>query len=320
MATWKKLGRIFRPQDHAAGRPWLNAFAQAPSTVVMANRVRVFFCCRPAPDAAGNFVSYAAYVDFDRKDLTTIIGLAAQPVMTLGGIGTFDEFGTYPFSVVAVDTALHAYYGGWTRCESVPFDVAIGKAISCDQGVTFTRSGPGPVLGPSLDEPFVISGPKIRRYHGQWYLWYIAGRKWLIHNDRAEPVYKIRMARSSDGLAWERENRDLISNILEEDEAQASPDVFYKDGCWHMFFSYRYSRDYRGKEKGYRIGYARSPDALNWTREDQRAGIGISINGWDSEMVSYPHVFEVDGCIYMLYLGNQVGREGFGLAALEGDL
>jgi hypothetical protein len=34
-------------------------------------------------------------------------------------------------------------------------------------------------------------------------------------------------------------------------------------------------------------------------------------------MISYPHVFQLDDSIYMLYSGNQVGRFGFGLAKLE---
>jgi hypothetical protein len=37
-------------------------------------------------------------------------------------------------------------------------------------------------------------------------------------------------------------------------------------------------------------------------------------------MVSYPHVFELDGRTYMAYLGNAVGRHGFGLAELDGIL
>jgi hypothetical protein len=37
-------------------------------------------------------------------------------------------------------------------------------------------------------------------------------------------------------------------------------------------------------------------------------------------MISYPHILRIDGGTYMFYLGNQVGREGFGLARLEGDL
>jgi hypothetical protein len=87
-----------------------------------------------------------------------------------------------------------------------------------------------------------------------------------------------------------------------------------------MFFCYRYSTGYRGKEKGYRIGYAHSNNLYDWIRDDSKAGIDISKNGWDSEMISYPHVFELDGAVYMLYLGNQVGKYGFGLARLKGDL
>ena len=37
-------------------------------------------------------------------------------------------------------------------------------------------------------------------------------------------------------------------------------------------------------------------------------------------MISYPHAFELDGYTYLAYLGNQVGRHGFGLAVLEGKL
>jgi hypothetical protein len=85
-----------------------------------------------------------------------------------------------------------------------------------------------------------------------------------------------------------------------------------------MFFCYRWSAGYRGRERGYRIGYAVSDDLENWTRDDSKAGIDVSPEGWDSEMVSYPHVFELDGRVRMLYLGNEVGRRGFGLAELDG--
>jgi hypothetical protein len=128
------------------------------------------------------------------------------------------------------------------------------------------------------------------------------------------------MAISHNGYDWVRMDKNLIENRIEEDEAQASPDVIYYKGKYHMFFCYRYSLNYRGKDFGYRIGYASSEDLINWKREDSRAGLDISEEGWDSEMVAYPHVFELDGKINMFYLGNQVGRYGFGLAELEGAL
>lgn len=319
MFKWKKLGRVFDPQE-VQNRPWLKEFAQAPSSLIFDDFVRVYFSCRPPADAQGQYVSYSAYVDLDRKELLKVRNLADRPILDLGGLGEFDEFGTYPVSVIRSGDEIRAYYAGWTRCESVPFNVAIGVAVSKDGGKSFSKLGTGPVLSYSVDEPFVLSGPKIRCYNDTWYLWYIAGRKWKIVDGRAEPVYKIRMATSSDGFCWTKINKDLIQSRVEEDEAQASPDVFYANGKYHMFFCYRYSAGYRGREFGYRIGYASSLNLLDWVRDDSKAGIDISEEGWDSEMISYPHVFELDGKIYMTYLGNQVGRNGFGLAVLDGNL
>jgi hypothetical protein len=316
---WTRLGRIFDPTE-VQHLSWMKEFAQAPSAVIFPGFVRVYFSCRPPADAGGQYVSRSAYVDLDRADLRRIVAIAHEPILPLGGRGTFDEFGTYPVSVIRRDDALWAYYGGWTRCQSVPFNVAIGAAVSHDDGVSFTKVGAGPVLSSSLAEPFVISGPKIRRFDGRWLLWYIAGTKWLWDEGRAEPVYRIRMAESEDGLAWRKRGEELIPVRIEENECQASPDVIWSRGLYHMFFCYRYSTDYRSGPRGYRLGYAFSKDMRNWTRDDASLGFDVSSSGWDSEMIAYPHVFELDGTIYMLYLGNQVGRYGFGLARLEGEL
>ncbi|HRD91986.1 glycosylase [Accumulibacter sp.] len=319
MFKWKKLGKVFTPQE-VAGRSWLQEFAQAPASLLFDDFVRIYFSCRPPADANGQYVSYSAFVDLDRADLFKLRRVAEQPILGLGGLGEFDEFGTYPVSPIRDGDELRVYYAGWTRCESVPFNVAIGVASSRDGGETFRKHGSGPVLSYSPDEPFVLSGPKIRRFDDVWYLWYIAGRKWKVVDGRPEPVYKIRMASSNDGIHWHKLNKDLIESRIEEDEAQASPDVFFANGRYHMFFCYRYSSHYRGKENGYRIGYASSSNLTDWLRDDTRAGIDVSDEGWDSEMISYPHVFEVDGQTYLAYLGNQVGRHGFGLAVLDGKL
>ena len=319
MFNWQKLGKVFTPQE-VENRSWLKEFAQAPATLIFDDIVRVYFSCRPPSDQNGQYVSYSAYVDLDRNDLFKVHHVSEQPILDLGGLGEFDEFGTYPVSVIRHNGEVRAYYAGWTRCESVPFNVAIGCAISRDDGKTFTKIGNGPVLSYSPDEPFVLSGPKIRFFNNQFYLFYIAGSKWKIVAGRPEPVYKIRMATSDDGIHWNKCNKDLIESRIEEDEAQASPDVFFANGKYHMFFCYRNSMHFRGKENGYRIGYASSDNLIDWVRNDDKAGIDISDDGWDSEMISYPHVFQVDDKIYMAYLGDQVGRYGFGLALLDGTL
>lgn len=319
---WKKQGLLFDPTLIADRPDWMVSFAQAPNVIIFGDFVRVFFCCRPAPDANMQFVSYCAFVDLARNDLFKICGMSNQPVLKLGGLGAFDEFGTYPVSVIRDGADLVAVYGGWSRCESVPFNISLGLARSTDDGVSFKKLGTGPVLSHSPDEPFVVTSPKVRKYGDTWYLAYTAGRRWIEGEDgRREMIYKLRMATSMDGVNWTKQNTDMVESKLGDDEAQACPDIFFANGKYHLFFCYREGLDFRdNRTRSYRIGYARSADLVSWERDDSRIDLDISETGWDSQMVAYPTVFELDGSVYMIYAGNGNGQTGFGLAKLEGEL
>ena len=317
MFKWEKLGKVFDPSQ-LGNDSWMKEFAQATSVVIFENYLRVFFSSRGNADNNGQYISRMGYVDLCRKNLFEILDVCKEPVLPLGELGTFDEFGTNPVSVIKWQNEIRVYYAGWTRCESVPFNAAIGMAISTDDGKKFSKLGKGPVLTYSPDEPFVIGSPKIRRFNNLWYLWYSAGKKWIRNNSRPEPVYKIRMATSIDGINWNKNGLDLLESKLEENECQASADVIYLNGQYHMFFSFRHNLNFREPDKGYQIGYAYSNDLYNWIRRDSIAGITKSETGWDSESVSYPYVFELDGKILMLYQGNEMGKFGFGIAELAG--
>lgn len=318
MFEWKKLGKLFDPRDYE-GQTWMHEFAQSASSLVLADRVRVYFSSRPKRDEKGMYLSYLSYIDLDRQNPMRIVGICKRPPLELGKQGTFDEFGTNPISVIRDGDEIRVYYAGWTRCESVPINGAIGVAISRDGGETFQRLGDGPVISYSPDEPFMMGSPRIRRFNGKWQLWYVSGKEWLKTEGKPEPVYKIRLATSDDGINWIKYGRDLLEDRL-ENECQACPDVLFQDGQYHMFYSYRNSHNYKVKEGGYRIGYAVSDDMLNWHRRDEAAGINVSAEGWDSQMVNYPHVFMLDGATFMLYQGNEIGRTGIGLAKLMSPL
>lgn len=320
--NWKKIGVLFDPSSIKDRPEWMNGFAQAPNAIVFENFVRVYFCCRPLPDSRRQFVSYCAFVDLDREDLSKVLRISEKPVLSLGGLGAFDEFGTYPVSFARDGNDIVAIYGGWSRCESVPFNISLGYARSSDGGITFEKAGVGPVLSHSINEPFVVTSPKIRRFNNNWVLGYTAGRKWFLdENGTPEIIYKLRMAFSEDGINWERLDKDLIPDRIGEDEAQACPDIIKVNEKYHMFFCYRYGLDFRSNpSRSYRVGYANSTDLLNWSRDDSQIDLDVTPGSWDAEMIAYPHVFELNGQIYMLYGGNGNGRTGFGLAQLEGEL
>ena len=316
MFKWEKLGKIFDPKDYKI-ESWMQEFAQSPSVLIFEKHVRIYFCSRPASVADDQYLGLLTYIDLDRQNLLRIVNICKGPILSLGAYGAFDEFGMGPVSAIRDQDEVRVYYTGWTQCESVPFNTAIGLAISHDNGGSFTKLGAGPILSFSPDEPFLLGSPQIRKYDEKWYLWYVAGKEWLLIENRPAPVYKIRMASSEDGINWVKFGRDLIENKLGEHECQACPDVIFRDGKYHMFFSYRHSHNYKSKVGGYRIGYAYSVDMINWERCDEMAGIDISEKGWDSEMVCSPHVFMLDGETYMLYHGNGMECSGIGLAKLD---
>ncbi|HKM03053.1 MAG TPA: hypothetical protein VJZ04_00410 [Lachnospiraceae bacterium] len=316
MFNWKKLGKIFDPLEQK-DKNWMEIYAQSPNAIVFDNYIRVYFSSRAKADTNGQFISRLGYIDLDKNNLFNVLKVCENPILPLGERGTFDEFGTYPVSVIKDDKKINAYYAGWTRCESVPFNAAIGLATSFDGGNTFKKVGQGPILSYTPNEPFVLGSPRIKKFNGTYYLWYSAGIQWVKTEDTPQPVYKIRLATSTDGLNWIKEEKNLIESVLEENECQASAEVIYYKEKYHMFFSYRYNLGYREENRGYRIGYAHSKDLKNWFRDDSKAGIDKSDNGWDNESVSYPSIFELDNKLYMFYQGNGIGQNGFGIARLE---
>src|SRR6187402_1259508 len=127
------MGQIFSPADAGSGS-WMREFAQAPSVIIFEKFVRVYFSSRALPDKKGQYISRLGYIDLSRKNLFNIINICKAPILSLGKLGTFDEFGTYPASVIRDGDKIKVYYAGWTRCESVPFNAAIGLAVSTDDG------------------------------------------------------------------------------------------------------------------------------------------------------------------------------------------
>lgn len=315
---WNKLGKIFDPAQHALPNGCTH-YAQSPQALVFDDFVRIYFSTR-ALDSNGKYLSHIAYVDMD-KQLRQVLRVADHSVIPLGGLGCFDEHGIFPMNVMRHGDAIYAYTCGWNRRVSVSVDTAIGLALSHDGGRTFERQGAGPVLAASLHEPCLVGDGFVQVIAGVFHMWYIFGTGWKRFGDGAAPdrTYKIGHAVSADGVNWVKEEaRQIIADRLGPDESQALPTVVEIDGRHHMFFCYRQSSDFRSnKQRGYRIGHAWSDDLRNWQRDDAQPALGIEDGAWDSDMQCYPHVFKCEGTVYLLYNGNEFGRGGFGLAALQ---
>jgi hypothetical protein len=108
-------------------------------------------------------------------------------------------------------------------------------------------------------------------------------------------------------MGWKRDGRVCLDFATPDEHAFGRPCVVRDaDGMYRMWYSVRGA--------AYRIGYAESRDGLAWSRMDARAGIDVSAEGFDSEMIEYPVVFDRQDRRFMMYNGNGYGFSGIGLA------
>lgn len=313
MFKWKKKGLIFSPNGYSE---WMYSHAQCPFTYEFDDYIRVYFSTREAYHN-GMSRAHGGWVDLDKNDLSKVINIATEPMMELGDIGEFDEFGSMPNSIVKVNEEYYLYYCGWTRAVSTPYSWEIGLAKGVD-AKHFKKIGKGPIIGPTMSEPYLHACPQVYRVkENEWHMFYLSGQCWLQGKEKMESQYLLVHATSRDGINWERNPEPIIEPKVEY-ESQTSAAIIKIDGRYHMFFCYRYGLDFRKTEgKGYSIGYAYSDDLYHWTRDDAKAGISVSETGWDSKMIAYPHIAKINGKYYMFYCGNDFGKDGFGYAELE---
>lgn len=315
----EKLGKIFDPRDYRLPEGCIS-HAQSPQALVTDDGVRIYFSTRSADAQGGKFRSRIAYVEMDR-DLKQVMSVSDQTVIPLGGLGCFDEHGIFPMNVIRNGDEIWGYTCGWNRRVSVSVDTAIGLAVSRDGGRTFVRQGDGPVLGPSLDEPFLVGDGFVLRAGNQFHMWYIFGTRWTREAEGRDPdrVYKIGHATSPDGRNWTKEDGvRIIPDVLGADECQALPSVAEFAGRYHMVFCYREIHGFRSEPgRGYRLGYASSTDLRHWHRDDAALGLTGTDGDWDGEMQCYPHFFVLNDQLMLLYNGNNFGRDGFGLARIS---
>lgn len=297
----------------------MQTHAQNPAVLPLEDRLRVYFNCRARKAADGMVQAYSTFVDVDRSDPGRVLALSDRPILQLGEPGTFDQFGVMSGTVLHTDDEVWLYYVGWSRTSGVPYQHAIGLAISRDGGRTFTRYDRGPIITRTPDEPFIQNSPFVLKIGDVFHMWYSTGLGWIEHAGSMESIYVLVHATSADGVHWTRNATPCVPAIVEY-ECQTNPSVIRLGARYHMWFCYRYGVDFRTAGRGYRIGYAWSDDLVSWHRDDACGELPPADEGWDSEMVCYPCVVEIDRRLYMFYSGNHFGQTGFGYAVLDDRL
>lgn len=298
---WEKLGFLFCANGE---NEWMISHAMLPIAINLQDDIfRIYFSSRDKLNR-----SHGNYIDIDIKKPQTILNISAKPILVPGRIGYFDDSGSQPCSLLRYNNINYLYYVGWTLGQTIPFRTFLGLATNKDINKIFKKISKSPILSWDSVDNLSIGWNFVLYHENKFKMWYESNINWQKENGIFVHYFVIKYAESQDGITWKKRNKICIP-INKNENVISRPSVIIENNIYKMWYSYKSFNKYK-------IGYAESNDGIDWLRKDLDAGLEVSDEGWDSEQVEYPFIFDHKQERYMLYNGNNYGKSGFGLAKL----
>jgi hypothetical protein len=299
---WDKLGIIYS-LDNSTKNKFLLTHSSNPTAVEIGDGLfRVFFSARDAQNRS----SVSAF-DFDMESFH-VVNDFKKPLFQFDPNSSFFPDGISCSSVYKVENTEYLTFMGWINKKNEHWRGLIGR-VQLSSEFEILHESSEILLNLNEIDKVSLSYPYIFFEDGLYKMYYGSTIEW--HYKNSEMLHVINYAESKNGHNF---NAKGIAFPYIEGVAQAfsRPTILVKNDIKHAWFSYR-----GGNGDKYKIGYAISKERDVWDMKLNENTIFTSNEGWDSEMVEYPFVFEYKKEIYMLYNGNEYGKTGIGLAVLK---
>lgn len=294
---WIKKGFLFKPNKNLW---WQNTHAQNPTIEFLSDYIlRIYFASRDF-----NNKSYTGYFDLDLNDMK-IVNTIEEPI--LKPEFDYERDGVYPATILTIGNLKFLYYLGFISLGVGKFTATIGLAFSED-GQTFFKYNNNPILGIDEVDPLFVTNPCVIEDNGKYLMFYTSGIKYEEFYGELKSFYTIKLAISEDGVNFEKTNKIIFPLDDNKTARTIRISILKEDDLYRAWYTYANVKD--PMRKAYRIGYAESFDLYNWIRKDEEVGIDIGPDEYDNEMMAYPQVFKYNGKYYMLYNGNEYGKDG----------
>ena len=120
------------------------------------------------------------------------------------------------------------------QMESLLYIMAIGLAESEDDGLTFSRLSPAPVLSRSAEDPWMVSTLFVFKKARKIGKCGTSGIGW-VSKSPPKSKYQVKRAESSDGVAWT--GSGVVSIPIEGKETNLASPWFWREGQnWHGLY------------------------------------------------------------------------------------
>jgi predicted GH43/DUF377 family glycosyl hydrolase len=309
-STWKNIKDISLPYNNLN---WSNSHMSHPVPYFTNNKLFVFYGTRDKDN-----ISSISWVELDFENDFKVINSPKKPILIKGKLGSFDDSGVIPSSIIKIKNKHYLYYMGWSKGGDVASQNAGGISQINFEKMQASKLFEGPILDRTQDEPLYCAVPRVQKINNKLFVYYLGVNYWIGQAPSKDAVYEIRIGTSSDGIKWDRKNIKALN--LSSKEGGHYPFSIIKNGGKHYgFYSSRNKFDYRTNVKNtYKIFYAESEDGYKWEKKGKIKFLK-PINSTEGNMQAYPSVLKVNNRILLFYNGNSFGRDGFKISELQQD-
>lgn len=294
---WVREGVIFSPNSQ---HDFAKSHAMVPTPLQIDDKTwRIYYSSRNSKNQSAIF-----WFNLRLGNSFSIEETSKEPILMPGRLGCFDDNGVTPSCLIYLrDGSLAMYYIGWNPGSTTRVNLYGGLAISRDHGLSFERWSEAPILERCQSDPLINTAPWVIQVDGIYRMFYVSGTSW---ESKDEPRYLIKTATSHDGLVWIREGKIAVDYDGQYETALARPYVIHLDGKWWMWFS--------SKRGYYSIKTAQSEDCLIWHRSNSDFDLDPNLELDEKCMVEYAAIINTKDKIWMLYNGDDYGKNGISLA------
>lgn len=134
-------------------------------------------------------------------------------------------------------------------------------------------------------------------------------KMWYVGSSAVDPNRKVGYATSTDGITWTRQGSAPVFGAGSAgawDAKISFPSVIKDGSIYKMWYTGLNAAD------AGQVGYATSPDGINWTRYGANPVLTYGTNGsWDAVYIGSPNVVKVGSQYHMWYRGGVNGGIGY---------
>ncbi len=233
---------------------------------------------------------------------------SGNPVLDVSYTGGWDSLGVETVSIIIDSLApISEKYKMWYAGQYFnSFRYDIGYAYSPD-GKNWTKhTNPVMQVGISTqwDNGF-LEGPSVIKDGNTYKMWY-CGYDAVVDGNQTDGHASLGYATSPDGINWTKYSGNPImttgTNTWDSTYVQ-DPHVIKQGGMYYMWYGGGASYDNYGQQ----VGFATSPDGINWTKSNFNPVLTRGNTGaWDANTASFPAVINDNGIYKMWYTGKDV--------------